>query len=85
MDMHAEFLTQTLMLNLKMFIGITVEEYRDHHHVWLSYPRTNFSLHIILIHGATEIYLFQKFWSKFDMKQLNVESMKLRYEMVLIS
>ncbi|WP_245592950.1 helix-turn-helix domain-containing protein [Carnobacterium funditum] len=75
MDMHAEFLTQTLMLNLKNVIGITVEEYRDHHTYDLVIT-TNLASHFYS--RATEIYIISEFWSKFDMNQIKCRINELK-------
>ncbi|MGB6178530.1 helix-turn-helix domain-containing protein [Carnobacterium sp.] len=75
MDMHAEFLTQTLLLNLKNIIGITVEEYRENHTYDLVIT-TNFSSNYYI--RATEIYIISEFYSQFDMIQIKSRINKLK-------
>ena len=67
MDMHAEYLTQTLILNLKNVIGITVEEYRENHTYDLVIT-TSLSSHFYS--KVTEIYIISEFCSKFDISQI---------------
>lgn len=67
MDMHAEFLTQTLILNLKNVSGITVEEYRENRRYDLVIT-TNLSPHFYS--KVTEIYIISEFCSKFDISQI---------------
>jgi hypothetical protein len=73
--MHAEFLTQTLMLNLKNINGITVEECRVNQVYDLvittksseySYPR------------GTEIYIISELYSKFDISQIKARMNELK-------
>ncbi|SEK18681.1 Mga helix-turn-helix domain-containing protein [Carnobacterium iners] len=67
MEIHAEIFTQTLMLNLKNVIGITVEKYRDHHTYDLVIT-TNLSSSFYT--RATEIYIISEYFSKFDLNQI---------------
>lgn len=67
MDMHAEYLTQTLILNLKNVIGITVEEYRENHTYDLVIT-TNLSSQFYS--KVAEIYIISEFCSKFDISQI---------------
>lgn len=67
MDMHAEFLTQTLVLNLKNIIGITVEKYLTHNKYDLVIT-TNLSANSYS--RETEVYIISEFCSIFDIIQI---------------
>ncbi|MCA9764796.1 MAG: helix-turn-helix domain-containing protein [Carnobacterium sp.] len=75
MEMHAEILTQTLMLNLKNVIGITVEKYREHHTYDLVIT-TNLSSRFYT--RATETYIVSEQFSKFDLNQIKTRINELK-------
>lgn len=75
MDMHAEFLTQTLILNLKNVIGITVEEYKENH-LYDLVITTNLSSHFYS--KKTEIYIISEFCSTFDISQIKSQINELK-------
>lgn len=75
MHMHTEYLTQTLILNLKTVIGITVEEYQENRTYDLVIT-TNLSSHSYS--RKTEIYIISEFCSRFDIIQIKARINELK-------